>query len=208
MNTATGHYSIVQYCPDPSRLEAANVGVVLFCQELHYLGVRTARGDGRIRRFFGSKGLDRERLHSTKLSIQRRLMIDRDQFTTLAALEQFAATRVNAMRLTPFRMMVVPVDAPEAELNRLFDRLVGGRAHGDEAPRKSALERASSARALAPLVRRNVTVTLPAFDMRVTVPYGLKNGRFNLIQPARFRNLAPSAILARAGCFAVEGDLL
>jgi hypothetical protein len=28
MNTSKGYYSLVQYCPDLGRLEAANVGVV------------------------------------------------------------------------------------------------------------------------------------------------------------------------------------
>ncbi len=31
MNPTRGYYCLIQYSPDPSRLEAANVGVVLFC---------------------------------------------------------------------------------------------------------------------------------------------------------------------------------
>src|SRR5262245_46736281 len=206
MKTATGYYSIIQYCPDPSRLEAANVGVVLFCPSLKYLAARTAAGNDRIRRFFGAKNIDRKQLNTIKMSIQRRLEVDRDQFKELADLERFAATRANAMRLTPFR--VVAVESAEHDLRRLFDRLVGGRAKKDTARVRSALEEAFETDAFAAIVRRKVTVTLPVFQSPITVPYGFQNGRFNLIQPARFRGLAPPAILQRAGQYAVEGELL
>jgi hypothetical protein len=209
MSTATGYYSIIQYCPDPSRLEAANVGVVLFCPELNYLGARTARGNDRIRRFFRPLGLDRDQLNTIKMSIQRRLEIDRDQFKELADLERFAATRANAMRLTPPRVVAVDADVPpERLLEQLFERLVGGRAPKTTAQVRGALEEAFRAESVSPLVQRNVVVTLPVFNQQITVPYGFQNGRFNLIQPAMFRGLAPPAILERAGKYALAGDLL
>jgi hypothetical protein len=34
------YYSIVQYWPDPSRLEAVNIGVALFCPDQAFLKVR------------------------------------------------------------------------------------------------------------------------------------------------------------------------
>jgi len=34
MTAHKGYYSVVQYCRDRSRLEAANTGVLLFCPEL------------------------------------------------------------------------------------------------------------------------------------------------------------------------------
>ena len=37
----TGYYSVIQYCPDRSRLEAANVGVLLFVPAGGYLRART-----------------------------------------------------------------------------------------------------------------------------------------------------------------------
>lgn len=36
-----GYYSIIQYCPDLSRFEAANVGVLLFCPERAFLKALT-----------------------------------------------------------------------------------------------------------------------------------------------------------------------
>jgi hypothetical protein len=49
MNPTTGYYSLIQYCPDAAREEAANVGVVLFCPEVDYLEARTVSGNDRIR---------------------------------------------------------------------------------------------------------------------------------------------------------------
>lgn len=209
MSTNTGFYSIIQYCPDPSRQEAANVGVVLFCPEKDYLGALTARGNARIRRFFGRTGPDRDQLNTIKMSIQRRLEIDRDDFQGLDDLKKFAATRANAMRLTaPKEVPVEEGTAPEEVLRRLFDRLVGGTTRKATREVKNALDEAFSAEPIAARVRRRVIVTLPVFKRPITVPYGFQNGRFNLIQPVAFKELAPTAILERAGKYALEGDLL
>jgi hypothetical protein len=206
MSHSTGYYSVIQYCPDPSRMEAANVGVVLLCPERDFLGVRTAKGNDRIRRFFGSGDHDWGQVNAVKLSIQRRLEADRERFKGLADLERFAATRANAMRLTPPR--AVQVESPEAELERLFERLVGGRVQKGPSRVRDTLEKAFAAEPIARYVKKKVTVTLPAFHKPVTVPYGFQNGRFHLIQPVRFRGLLASDLLKRAGQYAVEGDLL
>ena len=50
---AKGYYSILQFVPDLERSEGANIGVVLFCPEKHFLKVQTATGNDRVRRFFG-----------------------------------------------------------------------------------------------------------------------------------------------------------
>lgn len=206
MTLTTGYYSLIQYCPDASREEAANVGVVLFCPEIHYLKARTVRGNDRIRRFFQPAEPDWVQINAMKKSIERRLQADREQFRDLASLERFAATRANSMRMT--RPKGIAVEDPDAELTRLFQRLVGGRARRGTAKVRSLLDRELSAPDLAPLVRRNLTVTLPVFRRPVRVPYGFPNGRFNLIQPAGFKGLSTTGILQRAGQYAVEGELL
>jgi hypothetical protein len=78
MQPRTGYYFLIQYCPDHSRQEAANVGVVLFCPEPFYLKARTARGNGRIRRFFRPVDPDWDRINSVNRSIERRLTVDRE----------------------------------------------------------------------------------------------------------------------------------
>ena len=56
MSSSTrGYYSIIQYCPDPSRLEAINIGVALYCPELGYLRARFGRRKTRVRQLFGKQ---------------------------------------------------------------------------------------------------------------------------------------------------------
>jgi len=50
-----GYYSIVQYCPDPSRLEAVNIGLALFCPECSFLKVRFGRRKTRVDQLFGKQ---------------------------------------------------------------------------------------------------------------------------------------------------------
>ena len=58
-----------------------------------FCAARRPRGNDRIRRFFGSENQDWEQLNHLKVSIERRLEIEREQFKTLADLELFIATR-------------------------------------------------------------------------------------------------------------------
>jgi hypothetical protein len=95
MNPSKGYYSLIQYCPDLSRLEAANVGVVLFCPERHFIRARTTNSVQRIRRFFGSEDRDWGQIRQARTAIEERLAVEADRFRTLQDLEQFIATRGN-----------------------------------------------------------------------------------------------------------------
>jgi hypothetical protein len=57
MTDRQGFYSIVQYQPDPSRLEAVNVGVVVFCAETQALVIRLSDHRRRVTQFFGQHDL-------------------------------------------------------------------------------------------------------------------------------------------------------
>jgi hypothetical protein len=73
MKPVTGYYSVIQYCPDLGRFEAANVGVLLFCPEWHFLRALTSRNNSRIIRFFGSEGHDWARINTFKRGLEDRL---------------------------------------------------------------------------------------------------------------------------------------
>ena len=68
-----GYYSLIQYCPDRSRLEGANIGVVLFCPERRFLQARLSNGNDRLRRFFGAGSFDPSALAAAKRAIAARL---------------------------------------------------------------------------------------------------------------------------------------
>jgi hypothetical protein len=210
METSKGYYALIQYCPDLSRLEAANIGVVLFCPERGFLRAKIAQGNDRIRRFFGSQDNDWTQINAIKDAIVNRLEVTRKDFKNLDDLTTFISTRANEVQLTAPRPM--KVSQPENDLEELFEELVGGRSKQlsrDVAqPVSRALERAFHERGVEDLIKRNVTVTVPAFRKPVTVPFGFQNGRFNLIQPVRFQQTTESRVVDTACRHAVEGRSL
>ncbi len=207
MSTSKGYYSVIQYCPDLARLEAANVGVLLFCPAPHFLRARTAASNRRIRQFFGSKDGDWDQINALKAAVEERLEAERERFRTLADLEHFIATRGNEIQLTPARP--VKVLNPEQDLDLLFRRLVGGAVRPTtEVTTARRLEESLAEESLAPFIRRDVSVTVRAFHRTLTVPFGYQNGYFTLIQPTNFTQLSPSKTIARACRFAVEGRSL
>ena len=121
-----GYFSLIQYCPDLSRLEAANIGVVLFCPERRFLAAKAAAGKDRIARFFGRESFDADRLNVAKRAFENSLRNQTDGLRTLEDFQRFIDTRGNDLVLTPPRS--VKVTDPERDLAQLFSELVGGRA--------------------------------------------------------------------------------
>lgn len=207
MKPIKGYYSLIQYCPDLSRLEAANVGVLLFCPEPHFIRARTTDSVQRIRRFFGSGDRDWDQIRESKRAIEDRLEVEGERFRTLQDLEHFAATRGNEIQLTPPR--TVKIFNPEQDLELLFQRLVGGQARRKAVdPVARRLQHSLTQESVAPYIRRNVQVTVPAFHRQLTLPFGYQNGRFNLIKPATFQQARLPGAINRACRFAVEGRSL
>lgn len=125
MNPKRGYYSLIQFCPDSSRLEAVNVGVLLFCPEIQFLAARTAASNDRAAMLVGCGGLDEAALNSAKRAVERRLEVDREAFQTLEDLQRFVASRGNALKLTDPRPL--KVFDPEGDLDTLFAELVDSR---------------------------------------------------------------------------------
>jgi DUF3037 family protein len=123
MNPSTGYYSLIQYCPDLGRLEAANVGVLLFCPERYFLKALTIRNNGRIIRFFGSEGHDWIRINTFKKGLEDRIALEGAEVRTVEQLEKFIAQRANLLQITPPRPM--KVTDPEQDLKDLFRELLG-----------------------------------------------------------------------------------
>jgi hypothetical protein len=210
MESFKGYYSLIQYCPDLSRLEAANIGVILFCPELGYIRAKTAQGNDRIRRFFGSEDNDWTQINAIKNSIENRLEVAGRYFKSLEDLTSFISTRANEIQITAPRPM--KVTQPEKDLEELFEELVGGRLRQPlkyvAPPVEKALSRAFKETGVEDYVHRDVTVMVPAFRTSLTVPFGFQNGRFNLIQPVRFQQTTESRVVDLACRHAVEGRSL
>lgn len=207
MTPAKGYYSIIQFCPDLSRLEVANVGVLLFCPERDFLRARTSSDNRRIRHFFGDSRLDWKRIDSFKRGIEDRLSVEHNHIRTLQDLEAFIATRANLLQITPPRPM--KVYDPEKDLDQLFSELVGGRPRVDQGMSlKRFLGQRISKAGLESKVRKDIRVVVPITGRQVEIPYGYRNGRLNLIKPAGFRTGDPDQAMNTACRYAVTGKSL
>jgi hypothetical protein len=207
MNPAKGYYCLIQYCPDLGRLEAANVGVLLFCPEWPFLKALTSRNNRRIIRFFGSEGHDWVRLNAFKKGLEDRLAIEGPGIHTLEHLDRFIAERANLLQITAPRPM--RVENPERDLECLFKEFVGEAAHhtSTKTLRRLLGEKLTSA-GLDRKIRRDIKVAVPVLEKEVEIPFGFQNGRFNLINPVRFEAANPEQSVITACKYAVEGRSL
>ena len=119
MDSARGYYTLVQYCPDASRLETVNLGVALYCPEASFLKVRFGRSKTRIRGVFGPDQ-DWDFVERQESAVRSRL---EREVGSVEDLELYISRRANAVTMTPLRPMKV-MDAPDKELDELFRRLV------------------------------------------------------------------------------------
>jgi hypothetical protein len=186
MNAYKGYYSLVQYCPDAARAESANIGALLFCPELKFINVRVSGANDRIRTFFKTANVDLAAVKLAKESLLERIESERGLFATLDDLVQFAQTRANDIILTHPRP--IRVESPEADLERLFKELVGGRAARKKAiiPELNEIDRYFRTDALKGRIQYNKKINLPIGGGVISIPYVYQNGTRNLIKPQSF----------------------
>lgn len=207
MKPSKGYYSLIQYCPDLTLGEAANVGVLLFCPERGFLKAATISNNSRISRFFGTEGHDWERINTLKRGLADRLNSGVSGIFTPDDLQQFIATRANLFQVTTPRPM--KVINPEEDLEALFKRVFG--VPIKPAPKKT-LRKFLGERLLIPglesKVIQDIKVGVPVLGKTVDFPFGYQNGRFNLINPVRFEAASPEQSAINACKYAVEGKSL
>ena len=207
MKPSRGYYSIIQYCPDLGRCEAANVGVLLFCPERHFLKAVTSRNNRRIARFFGSTGHDSVRITTLKRGLEDRVQKESSGIKTVDDLQRFIALRANLLQFTPPKPM--RVSDPEKDLAVLYEELIGepAKKRHSKTLRRIIGEKFSGAR-LDKKLCRDITVTVPILEKTVEIPFAFQNGRFNLINPVHFEAADPDTVLGTACKYAVEGRSL
>jgi hypothetical protein len=206
MSPTTGYYSLIQYCPDPSRLEGANVGVLLFAPAVGYLKALTSKDNRRVRRFFGSEDNDWARLNSFKQGMEERTEAECRTIHDLSDLERFIARQANLFRITEPRPM--RVTEPDKDLARLFHELVGGEHRARRRSVCSYIGKRLLRAGLENKIRKDLSVRVPSFNRDVVIPYGYQNGRFQLGRPAKFEAVDADRIEYTACRYAIEGESL
>lgn len=206
MSFAKGYYSIIQYCPDPSRLEAVNIGVALFSPELRFLKARFGRRRTRIGHLFGKQ--DWEFVYLQQTAIEARLAQDQEAFASLEDFQGYISRRANALVMTNPRPL--KFEEPERELDRLLRRLVTSQA--DAAQRfvrpERELGRLFQQADVVSRLRREVVVRPPSLPKPFKAPFAYQNGCLNLIEPIQFQGHTPASIFNKASVLAVEGQFL
>lgn len=207
MKTEKGYYSVIQYCPDLGRFEAANLGVLLFCPESGFLKAMTSGNNRRIIKFFGSEGHDWKRINTVKKALQDRLEKEHCSIRTLEDMQKFIATRANFIQITqPLPMKVFD---PDKDLSELFGQILG---HPAKQVRTKTFRRYVGEKftdaGLEKKILPDVRIEVPVLGKEVEIPYCFQNGRFNLINPVRFNAGGPDQSFRTACQYAVEGRSL
>jgi Protein of unknown function (DUF3037) len=119
-------YAILRLVPSIERGEQLNVGVVVFCRPLDFLGARTALDDDRARAIARDVDLDGARRHLA--GIERIAAGDADggpiaELDTTARFHWLVAPSSTIVQ--PSEVHTGLCDDPEACLDELFERLVG-----------------------------------------------------------------------------------
>ncbi len=206
-----GWYSVVQFCPDPSRAEAANVGLALLCPDARFFAALMRSDNDRIRRFFKVGGEELDAVNVAKSVMLHRIEQERFTIRTIDDFIRFQKTRGNDLILTDPRS--VRVDEPEVNLKLLFDELVGGRSVGQTINRtrgfsaRPALVKLFERPEFARLVRERVEVDVPTLHRPLRVPFSFQNGVPNLIAPFIVRRSADET-LSNAVQTVIKADLL
>jgi hypothetical protein len=199
-----GYYSVIQYCPDLGRVEAVNLGVLLFCPESGFLKAITADSNSRVLQFFGREGYDPKWINSIKKSFHVRLKKEQKAIRNLDDLRQFIATRANMLQLT--RPLPMKVLDPERDLEELYEQILGqSRKQGRREGLRQLLAERFRQAGLENKIAHDVSVNIPVLGRSVEMPFGFQNGRFNLINPVRFEAVKSDQSFRTACKYAVEG---
>ncbi len=202
MRAMRGYYSVVQYCPDASRAEAASIGVALFCPEARFADAKLETSNARVKKFFGKDAFDSFALDAMKESLRERLLRERQNFKSSEDFTHFVETRANELRLTAPRPM--KVDDPDRELEALYIELIGAsrKPYLPRPPLVPQLDEFFRTPRLSGRVQLNLKRRVPVADVDLEVPYAYQNGALNLVKPERFVSVGPALKLA------CEGDML
>ncbi len=199
------YYSLIQYRPDPARMEAINQGVLLFCPERGFLRCRTTTSTRRLESTFGRGTFDPDQVRFALQSIEDRLQVDSSQFKTVDDLRKFVDSRAGQIILTQPRP--ASVDSPEDYLEKIYHELIGKypvRSDGDANFGRQVAE------ALGPAIREGKLKRRYRVEIKSGIerefPYAYRNGAMNCIRPIRFAaDVQKSADAAlRCGGEAVE----
>lgn len=180
-----GYYCLIQYCPDPARLEAVNLGVLLFCPELGFLKCRVTKSTRRVARAFGEKSFDPDTVRFAAQSLADRLQVESGRFKSIDDLRKLIDSRAGQIILSPAR--TATIESAESYLQSLFLELVGSPAKGGMKTHrlKHLVAETFTAHAVMEKIKTDYKITIKPGVVR-EFPYAYRNGVMNCIRPVQF----------------------
>ena len=204
-----GYYSLIQYCPDPAKLEAASVGVALFDPASRQFDFKSA-GVRRAHTFFGRDKIGSDQFADLMSSFAARLKRAGRGFVTADDIAAFAATLAGEIVMSLPRP--VAIDVFDTRLVDLATQLIGWSERvvtdSESGSARSRLISEFRKPSYRRLVQENVRVTLPSFDQNLVMPYGYQNGRYNLIKPVNFATPGNVGLLEKTGVISLKAQEL
>ncbi|OEJ64558.1 DUF3037 domain-containing protein [Magnetovibrio blakemorei] len=205
MKKVQAYYSILQFCPEPARLEYVNVGIFLFCQDKQYVGVKFSETPRRVEKLYGPQ--NHAFFNTLKDAFSERVRVEFSQFQERSLIERFASMRANQLRMS--KLLPMSVLDPDKDLSELFYELVGvEKPNSRRSSVRSKLKNIFKDAGVLDFLDEPEPVSLPEFGIDVSVPFGYQNGSYNLIDPVRLDHDAPADALKEAGKRAIEGKWL
>ncbi len=143
MTKEIGYYSLIQYCPDQTIGEVANIGVLLFAPKSRFVNVRVASTNERVARIFGGGVHKYDTLQQYKEGLADWVKTEKHKFESMEGARNFLAAYVNRIAFTPIRSVICP-DGAEMMIESLFQKFFPDDAtpkttkhpHGPYVPRK------------------------------------------------------------------------
>ena len=122
MKKEVGFYSLIQYCPDVTVGEVANIGVLLFAPESGFVDVRVTPTNQRVARIFGGGIHKYDTLQQYKEGLPGWVKAESRKFASLECAKSFLTSNADSIVFTPIRGVVCPNGA-EKMLDTLFAEL-------------------------------------------------------------------------------------
>jgi hypothetical protein len=191
MSDESGYYSVIQYCPDRGREEAANVGVLLYMPSSQLVQAKVGPLSERARKFFRLRTTDASRPNAAAESLAHLVNAGLAYIDSVEALAAFVATRANDIRVTAPRL--VAVSNFVRDLETLYDELV--EAAQLQTTVEKLTERANIPPALYSVfaklagegrVQSELRIRIPVLERELEIPYAYRNGVLNLVKPEVF----------------------
>jgi hypothetical protein len=204
MDRYKGQYALVQFSPVPERFEFVNIGVMLIVPELNFIDVKFADGQRRVDKVFGKQS--QFYLNSLKSSFESRLGFEFSRSVDSEGIVKFAEKRANEIRLSP--LLPVMVKQPKVSLDEIFEDLVFDKPIAKKsASVRSLLKKEFSKSKVSKFLDKPEPIEIPQYELKISVPFGYQNGRYNLIDGMRMPENQDDG-LREAGKMAFEGDVI